>query len=307
MWAASDLRPNGPWELSRGFTQGDVWELPRVQIPLLAVIPTLYLSAPERFTLEGYSMVENKTLWLRAAKVSKHFGAVLALEAIDVNVRLGKVLALVGDNGAGKSTLVKLLSGAHAPSGGEIIINDHPVTIESPGKARQLGIATIFQELALVENLTVYENIFLGREMTRPILGLPILDKKRMRNRVVQLIEELGSHLSSPSALVSDLSGGQRQAVAIARAIDLETKLVIMDEPTAALAVAETRKVLRLIEQLRDNGRAVLLVSHNLNDVFEVADRIMVLRRGRKVAECERSETDLEEVVSWITGAKPGP
>ena len=307
MWAASDLRPNGPCELSRGFTQGDVWELPRVQIPLLAVIPTLYLSAPERFTLEGYSMVENKTLWLRAAKVSKHFGAVLALEAIDVNVRLGEVLALVGDNGAGKSTLVKLLSGAHAPSGGEIIINDHPVTIESPGKARQLGIATIFQELALVENLTVYENIFLGREMTRPILGLPILDKKRMRNRVVQLIEELGSHLSSPSALVSDLSGGQRQAVAIARAIDLETKLVIMDEPTAALAVAETRKVLRLIEQLRDNGRAVLLVSHNLNDVFEVADRIMVLRRGRKVAECERSETDLEEVVSWITGAKPGP
>ncbi len=261
----------------------------------------------ERFTWEGYSMVENKTLWLRAAKVSKHFGAVLALEAIDVNVRLGEVLALVGDNGAGKSTLVKLLSGAHAPSGGEIIIDDHPVTIESPGKARQLGIATIFQELALVENLSVYENIFLGREMTRPILGLPVLDKKRMRNRVVQLIEELGSHLSSPSVLVSDLSGGQRQAVAIARAIDLETKLVIMDEPTAALAVAETRKVLRLIEQLRDNGRAVLLVSHNLNDVFEVADRIMVLRRGRKVAECERSETDLEEVVSWITGAKPGP
>jgi ABC-type sugar transport system ATPase subunit len=279
MWAASGLRPNGTWELS----------------------------AAERFTWKNRLMVESKTLWLRAAKVSKHFGAVLALEAIDVNVRLGEVLALVGDNGAGKSTLVKLLSGAHAPSGGEIIIDDHPVTIESPGKARQLGIATIFQELALVENLTVYENIFLGREMTRPILGLPVLDKKRMRNRVVQLIEELGSHLSSPSALVSDLSGGQRQAVAIARAIDLETKLVIMDEPTAALAVAETRKVLRLIEQLRENGRAVLLVSHNLNDVFEVADRIMVLRRGRKVAECERSETDLEEVVSWITGAKPGP
>ena len=307
MWAASDLRPNGPWELSRGFTLGDIWELQRVQIPLLAVIPALYLSAPERFTRESRLMVENKTLWLRAAKVSKHFGAVLALEAIDVNVRLGEVLALVGDNGAGKSTLVKLLSGAHAPSGGEIMIDDHPVTIESPGKARQLGIATIFQELALVENLSVYENIFLGREMTRPILGLPVLDKKRMRKRVVQLIEELGSHLSSPSVLVSDLSGGQRQAVAIARAIDLETKLVIMDEPTAALAVAETRKVLRLIEQLRDNRRAVLLVSHNLNDVFEVADRIMVLRRGRKVAECERSETDLEEVVSWITGAKSGP
>ena len=123
----------------------------------------------------------------------------------------------------------------------------------------------------------------------------------------MQLIDELGSHIPSPAAQVSELSGGQRQAVAIARAIDLETKLVIMDEPTAALAVAETRKVLRLIEQLRDNGKAVLLVSHNLNDVFEVADRIVVLRRGRKVADCLRSETDVEEVVSWITGGKPGP
>jgi ABC-type sugar transport system ATPase subunit len=123
---------------------------------------------------------------------------------------------------------------------------------------------------------------------------------------VVRLIDELGSHIPSPAALVSELSGGQRQAVAIARAIDLETKLVIMDEPTAALAVAETRKVLRLIEQLRANGKAVLLVSHNLNDVFQVADRIVVLRRGRKVADCARSETDVEEVVSWITGGKPG-
>ncbi|MBV9299819.1 MAG: sugar ABC transporter ATP-binding protein [Verrucomicrobia bacterium] len=252
-------------------------------------------------------MSANESIWIRATKVSKHFGAVLALEGVDVSVRLGEVLACVGDNGAGKSTLVKLLSGAHSPSAGEVTIDDKPVTIESPAKARQLGIATIFQELALVENLSVYENIFLGREIVRPVLGLPILDRKRMRDRVVQLIDELGSHIPSPSVLVSDLSGGQRQAVAIARAIDLETKLIVMDEPTASLAVAETRKVLQLIEQLRDNGRAVLLISHNLNDVFEVADRIIVLRRGRKVAECEKSQTDLEEVVSWITGAKPGP
>jgi len=252
-------------------------------------------------------MNTTENIWLRVAKLSKHFGAVIALEAVDASIRLGEVLALVGDNGAGKSTLVKLLSGAYSPSAGEVAINGSPVTIENPRKARQLGIATIFQELALVENLTVYENIFLGREIVRPVIGLPILDKKRMRDRVVQLIDELGSHIPSPSALVSDLSGGQRQAVAIARAIDLETKLVIMDEPTASLAVAETRNVLRLIEQLRDTGKAVLLVSHNLNDVFEVADRIVVLRRGRKVAECERAQTDLDEVVSWITGAKSGP
>jgi ABC-type sugar transport system ATPase subunit len=252
-------------------------------------------------------MIQAENIWLRVAKISKHFGPVIALEAVDTSIRLGEVLALVGDNGAGKSTLVKLLSGAYLPSAGEITVSGSPVTIESPVQAKHLGIATIFQELALVENLTVYENIFLGREIVRPFLGLPILAKKKMRERVVQLIDELGSHIPSPAALVSELSGGQRQAVAIARAIDLETKLIIMDEPTAALAVAETRKVLRLIEQLRENGKAVLLVSHNLNDVFEVADRILVLRRGRKVVECQRSETEPEEVVRWITGVKAGP
>jgi ABC-type sugar transport system ATPase subunit len=134
-------------------------------------------------------MTARENVWLRVAKVSKHFGAVIALEAIDANIRLGEVLALVGDNGAGKSTLVKLLSGAYLPSSGEVIIEGNPVTIENPGKARQLGIATIFQELALVETLTVYENIFLGLEIVRPNLGLPILDKKKMRDRVVQLID----------------------------------------------------------------------------------------------------------------------
>ncbi|MBV9672152.1 MAG: sugar ABC transporter ATP-binding protein [Verrucomicrobia bacterium] len=244
--------------------------------------------------------------WLTLSKVSKRFGAVIALEAFDASIRLAEVLALVGDNGAGKSTLVKLLSGAHFPSGGQILVNGDRVTIDSPARARQLGIATIFQELALIESLTVYENIFLGREIVQSIFGLPVLARKKMRNRVVQLIEELGSHIPSPAATIAELSGGQRQAVAIARAIDLETRLVIMDEPTAALAVAETRKVLNLIEQLRESGKAVLLVSHNLNEVFEVADRIVVLRKGRKIADCKRTDTNIEEVVSWITGAKQG-
>jgi ABC-type sugar transport system ATPase subunit len=244
--------------------------------------------------------------WLQTRRLSKHFGAVVALHDLNLRIKLGEVVALVGDNGAGKSTLVKLLSGAHLPSSGEIAIGDRVVSIDSPGRARSFGIATIFQELALVENLTVYENIFLGREMLRPILGLPIMDRRRMRERVLSLLENLGAHIPSPTALISELSGGQRQAVAIARALDLETRLVIMDEPTAALAVVESRKVLKLIVQLRENGTGVLLVSHNLTDVFDVADRVVVLRRGRKVADVLRSQTNPEEVVSLITGAKSG-
>ncbi len=244
--------------------------------------------------------------WLQTRRLAKHFGAVAALDDFNLRIGVGEVVALVGDNGAGKSTLVKLLSGAHLPTSGEVAIDDRVVSIDSPSKARLFGIATIFQELALVENLTVYENIFLGREMLRPILGLPIMDRRRMRDRVSGLLESLGAHIPSSSALISELSGGQRQAVAIARALDLETRLVIMDEPTAALAVVESRKVLKLIEQLRENGNSVLLVSHNLTDVFEVADRIVVLRRGRKAADVLRSQTNPEEVVSWITGAKSG-
>jgi D-xylose transport system ATP-binding protein len=244
--------------------------------------------------------------WLQTRGLSKHFGAVVALHEFNLRIGLGEVVALVGDNGAGKTTLVKILSGAHLPSSGEIAISDRVVSIDSPARARSFGIATIFQELALVENLTVYENIFLGREMLRPIFGLPIMDRRRMRERVLSLLENLEAHVPSPSALISELSGGQRQAVAIARALDLETRLVIMDEPTAALAVVESRRVLKLIDQLRKNGNGVLLVSHNLTDVFEVADRIVALRRGRKVADVLRSQTSPEEVVSWITGAKSG-
>jgi D-xylose transport system ATP-binding protein len=186
-----------------------------------------------------------------------------------------------------------------------LIIEGQPVTFSSPKDAAAAGIATIFQELALSENLSISENVFLGRELKRPILGIPFLKRQEMRARVETLLKELDAHISDPEAPVGSLSGGQRQAVAICRALNLNAKLVIMDEPTAALAVAETRKVLQLTRRLAERGCAVVLISHNIADVFEVADRMVVFRRGRKVAERNRAETTPEEIVSLITGAHP--
>ncbi|RUU14818.1 sugar ABC transporter ATP-binding protein, partial [Mesorhizobium sp. M7A.T.Ca.TU.009.01.3.2] len=208
-------------------------------------------------------------------------------------------------NGAGKSTFIKILAGAHPPSGGELVIEGNPVAFHSPKDAAASGIATIFQELALSENLSIAENVFLGRELKRSILGIPFLKRKEMRQRVDGLLKELDAHISDPEAPVGSLSGGQRQAVAICRALNLNARLVIMDEPTAALAVAETRKVLALTRRLAARGCAVVLISHNISEVFEVADRIVVFRRGRKVAERLAAETHHEEVVSLITGAHP--
>ncbi len=215
------------------------------------------------------------------------------------------MLALLGDNGAGKSTFIKVLAGAHPPSDGELLIDGAPVAFSSPKDAASAGIATIFQELALSENLSISENVFLGRELKRSVLGVPFLRRKEMKERVAGLLNELEAHISDPEAPVGSLSGGQRQAVAICRALNLNAKLVIMDEPTAALAVAETSKVLSLTRRLAERGCAVVLISHNIADVFEVADRIVVFRRGRKVAEKIRADTNPEEIVSYITGAHP--
>jgi ABC-type sugar transport system ATPase subunit len=237
--------------------------------------------------------------------ISKRFGALQALSGVDIDIREGEVLALLGDNGAGKSTFVKVLSGAHSPTSGDLLMDGEPISFASPQASASAGIATIFQELALSENLSIAENVFLGRELTRRVLGIPFLRHQAMKRRVAELLTELDAHISDPEAPVGSLSGGQRQAVAISRALNLNARLVIMDEPTAALAVAETRKVLKLIRKLADSGRAVILVSHNMHDVFEVADRIVVFRRGRKIAELTRSETTPEEVVSFITGAHP--
>jgi ABC-type sugar transport system ATPase subunit len=242
---------------------------------------------------------------LQARSITKRFGALQALADVDVDIHAGEVLAILGDNGAGKSTFIKILSGAYEPSAGAVLLDGAPVSFASPQDAADVGIATIFQELALSENLSIAENVFLGRELVRRVLGVPFLKRQAMKQKVTELLHSLEAHISDPEAAVGSLSGGQRQAVAISRALNLNARLVIMDEPTAALAVAETRKVLQLIRRLAEGGRAVILISHNMHDVFEVADRIVVFRRGRKIAERRRSETDPEEVVSFITGAHP--
>ncbi|HEY0124193.1 MAG TPA: ATP-binding cassette domain-containing protein [Rhizobium sp.] len=243
--------------------------------------------------------------FLRATGITKRFGGLTALSGVDLDIRAGEVLALLGDNGAGKSTFIKILAGAHPPSDGKLLVNGEAVAFSSPKDAATVGIATIFQELALSENLSIAENVFLGRELKRSVLGIPFLRRTEMRERVDGLLKELEAHISDPEAAVGSLSGGQRQAVAICRALNLNAKLVIMDEPTAALAVAETRKVLSLTRRLAERGCAVVLISHNIADVFEVADRMVVFRRGRKVAERQRDSTTPEEIVSLITGAHP--
>jgi ABC-type sugar transport system ATPase subunit len=257
-------------------------------------------------TPKGNSSLPSSTEPFVAARgIGKAFAGLRALADVDLDIRRGEVLALVGDNGAGKSTFVKILAGAYQPTSGEIFIEGARSILFSPHDAAQAGIATIYQELALSENLTVAENVYLGREIVRRVIGLPFLRRAEMRKRVATLLTQLEAHIPDPELPVGALSGGQRQAVAICRALNLDAKLVIMDEPTAALAVAETRKVLLLVRRLAERGCAVVLISHNISDVFEVADRIVVFRRGRKIADRERNVTNPEEIIAFITGVHP--
>lgn len=230
--------------------------------------------------------------------ISKRFGGVRALQDVDFAVGRGEVVGLVGDNGAGKSTLIKILAGVYPPDKGEIVFEGRSVRFANPQEAKAHGIETVFQELALVETLDVVGNIFLGRERTRG----PFLDRARMRGEARALLQELDAHVDSLHAWVRELSGGQRQVVAIARALHARPKLVILDEPTAALAVPEARKVLRLIRRLREGRVAVVFISHTLQHVLEVADRIVVLRKGRKVGDLPTEEADLERIVKLIVG-----
>src|SRR4051794_18853236 len=238
--------------------------------------------------------------------VSKSFGPVQALEGVDFKVRAGEVVALVGDNGAGKSTLVKVMSGIHHADSGRILFEGRPVTIARPNDAVALGIATVHQDLALCDNLNVVANLFLGREEMDPGIGhvLRSLDETDMERRSHELLGSLAVTITDVRDEVGTMSGGQRQQVAIARSLLGEPKVMILDEPTAALGVRQTAQVLDLIKRLRDRELGVLVISHNLVDVFEVADRIFVLRLGRKAGDFDAKDVSQEQIVGAMTGAE---
>ena len=235
--------------------------------------------------------------------ILKLFGGVTALDRADFSVEGSEIMALVGDNGAGKSTLIKVISGAFTPDAGVISMRGESLAFRTPQDAWAKGIATIYQELALAGKMTVADNIFLGRELVRHRLGIPFLSRRIMRARSKALLDELDVHVPDIDRWVETLSGGQRQGIAIARAMNLDADLIIMDEPTAALAVAEVRKVLGFIERLRSQGKSVILISHNIQDVFAVSDRITVMRHGRCIAVRHTAKTVPEEIIGLITGA----
>jgi len=246
------------------------------------------------------------TVILSLAGIAKNYGAVEALKGVDLELRQGEVFALCGDNGAGKSTLIKIVSGAQLPSRGTMNLLGQPVEFRSPHDALTAGIATIYQDLALAPRMRIHQNVFMGAELTRRFLFLRVLDKPAMRAATAEYLARLNQTIPDVDGLVSELSGGQRQAVAIARALRWNAKLVIMDEPTAALGVKETRRVLDLIRALRDAGVTVLLVSHNMEDVVAVSDRVAILKAGRKaleVATAGHSADDLAHMV--MTGTAP--
>jgi D-xylose transport system ATP-binding protein len=253
---------------------------------------------------EGAAAAQVPRLQLRG--INKSFGGVHALKGVDFEVYAGEVVGLVGDNGAGKSTLIKTMSGAYIPDQGEILIDGQPVTIASPQDSTRLGIETVYQDLALCDNLDVVANLWLGREAYRDVIPgvLRVLDETEMERRTSEVLKMLDVRIPSLRAPVAALSGGQRQCIAVAKTILRQPKVVLLDEPTAALGVAQTRQVLNLIRRLKEQGLAVVVISHNLHDVFEVTDRVIVMRLGQRAATFEIRNTTPERVVAAITGAE---
>lgn len=243
---------------------------------------------------------------LSIRKLIKRFGGLTAVNEVSWEVYAGEVVALLGDNGAGKSTLIKCVSGVYQPDGGDIYFEQRPRHFATPMEARRVGIETIYQDLALANNLDVSANIFLGREMKHHYLGglINTLDEQKMLSESEAALDKLEIHFPDLKQPIESLSGGMRQAVAIARAVYWDARLMIMDEPTNNLGVPEQQKVLELIRKLRDQGVPVILITHTLPDVFAVSDRLMVMHRGRKVTEKKTSETNTEELVQYMVGAR---
>ena len=243
---------------------------------------------------------------LEVRGLGKTYGAVAALAGLDLDVARAEVVGVCGDNGAGKSTLMRIIAGAQPPSEGEMRFEGRPVAFDGPRDALTTGIAAIYQDLALAVDQSVYQNVFMGSELTRPtsVPGLERLDKRAMRERSRGFLEQIGIALPSVDQPVSRLSGGQRQAVAICRALRWQAKLVIMDEPTAALGVREKARVLELIRRLRDTGVAILLVSHNMDDVVAVTDRVVILRGGRKIGEVATGDTDADRLSHMVMSGR---
>lgn len=239
---------------------------------------------------------------LELENVSKHFGAIRALHEVSLSLQPGEVVGLMGDNGAGKSTLVKMIAGNFLPSTGSMRMDGKEIVLHRPVDARRHGIEIVHQDLALCNNLTAAANVFLGRELRRGVGPFSVLDYQAMYHRAGELFQELKSE-TRPRDLIKQMSGGQRQAVAIARTMLSQAKIVLMDEPTAAISVRQVAEVLNHIKHLRDQGIAIVLISHRMPDVFTVADRVIVLRRGRKVADKRIAQSSPEEVTGLITGA----
>ncbi len=247
----------------------------------------------------------NEMYMLEARRISKSFGGVQALKDVELRLGYNEILAVVGDNGAGKSTLMKVISGAVAPDSGVVLFEGEKVNIRTPQDALSLGIQMCYQHLALIDCLSIPKNLFLGREITRNFFGvINILNGKKMRERSIEHLKNLGIVVENINQKVRNLSGGQRQVVAISRVVYWGKKLIILDEPTAALGVRESQRVLDLIKSLKEKNISIIIISHNLQHVFSVADRVMVLRRGRNAGERMIRETDGDEVVKMITGAE---
>ncbi len=242
---------------------------------------------------------------LEVKNITKRFGGLTAVNNVSMGVNAGEVVGLMGDNGAGKSTLIKVISGVYQAEEGKIFFQDNEVKIQNPNDALTCGIETIYQDLALAPNMNVYSNIFLGREKVKKYLGfINVLDHEEMHSESKKVLKRLEIEIPSLKNLIKTLSGGQRQAVAISRSIYWDAKLLIMDEPTAALGIPEQKKVLKLVKTLKDQGLGIIIISHQLHDVFAVTDRLIVMRRGEKIAERITKKTNPDEVVGLIVGAE---